>query len=199
MFKRVSLALVALAMLLAAAGCSKAPEAEMQASEAAMQAAVAAEAEQYAPEAFQAALDTLNSAKALKAEQDGKFSLFRRYGKAAEMFVRAQTLSEQAATAAAEEKERVRVLVAGLLTQADSVLPQATQLVDKAPRGKGNKAEIELMRGELSSATTALADARADFDRGQFLVAKTKVEAVSQRLNSLINEVNTAFSRTGQR
>lgn len=196
MFKRVSLVLVALA-LVSVLGCSSAPEAEMQASEAAMQAAITAEAEQYVPDAYQMALDTLNAAKAAKAEQDGKFALFRRYGASAELFVRAQALSEQAAAAAAEEKERVRVQVAEMLTQADSLLAAATQAVDKAPRGKGNKAEIELMKNEVASAGTALADARADFDRGQFLVAKTKIEAVQQRLNSIITEIQTAAQRQG--
>ena len=193
MFKRVSLVLVALA-LASVLGCSSAPEAEMQASDAAMQAAVAGQAEQYAPEAYQLAMDTLNAAKAAKAEQDGKFALFRRYGKSAELFVSAKSLMENATTAAAEEKERVRVEVAGLLTQADSLLAAATQAVDKAPRGKGNKAEIELMKNEVASVGTALAEARADFDRGQFLVAKTKVDAVNQRLNTIINEVQTAVA-----
>ncbi len=63
MFKRVTLALLAL-MLLVVVGCSKAPEAEMTAASAAFDAARAAEAEGYVPDAFRMAQDTLNAAQA---------------------------------------------------------------------------------------------------------------------------------------
>ena len=49
MFKRISIILAALALFLVA-GCSKAPEAELQIAETALQAAVTAESEQYAPQ-----------------------------------------------------------------------------------------------------------------------------------------------------
>lgn len=194
MYKRVSLILVALALFVVL-GCSKAPDNEMKAGETAMQAAVAAEAEQYAPDAYRAAVDTMNAANAAKAEQDSKWSLFRKYGKAAELYASAEALAEKAATAAQEEKDKVRQEVADLIAQTDSTLANAAAAVAKAPRAKGSKADIELIKSDLASVQAAFSDARADFDRGQYLVARTKVQTVAERAAGLIAEVQKAKSR----
>jgi len=194
MYKRVSLLLVAFALLMAL-GCSKAPETEMKSSEAAMQAAVTSEAEQYAPEAYQAAVDTMNAANAARAEQDSKWSLMRSYGKSAELYTSAQSLAEKAAAQALEEKEKVRVEVAGLIAQTDSALIATAEAVAAAPRGKGSKADVELIKNDLASVQAAFADAQADFANGQFIVARTKVQAVAERANGIIAEIEKAKSR----
>jgi hypothetical protein len=194
MLKRVSLVIAALALLLIA-GCSKPPEAEMQAAQAAIDAARAAEAEQYVPAVFRMASDSLNAANAAKQEQDSKFALFRSYGKSKEMFIRAKALADNAASEAAAEKERVRVQVEGLITQAQAAIDSANAALAKAPKGKGNKAEIELIKNDLAGLGAQFEDAKNNFTAGKYLVARSKVEAVIQKANSIINEIAMAAAK----
>jgi len=195
MFKRVSLALAALFLLALIAGCSKAPEAEMQAANQAIEAARTAEAEAYAPAAWRTAQDTLQAANAAKTEQDGKFALFRSYGKSKEMFVAAQTLANAASAAAETEKEKVKNEVIGLLSQAKAGIDAATAALAKAPKGKDTKAELELIKADLDGLTPAYADAEADFNGGKYLSARTKIQGVIAKAQSITDEIAAAAAK----
>ncbi len=181
--------------LLIVAGCSKPPEVEMQAANTAIQAAKSAEAEQYVGKAFRAATDSLNAATAAKTEQDAKFVLFRSYGKSKEMFVRAEALAKQVAVDAAAEKERVKNEVTQLLADTKTLLDSAQVAVNKAPVGKGNKADIELIKSDLQSVFAAYDDANMEFTNGKYLVARSKVNSVKQKGESILTEVQTAIDK----
>jgi len=191
MKKVLSLSLV-LAVLLLIAGCAKPPEAEMTAANGAIESARAAEAETYSPQSFKMAMDTLNAAKAANAEADGKFALFRSYTKAKNLFMSAQTLGQQAMTDAQAEKERVKTQVMDMLAQAAAQLASADSALAKAPVGKGNKADIELIKNDLAAIKTALADAQNDNTAGKYAVAKTKVDGVMKRTAAIQQEIANA-------
>ena len=191
MVKRIAIVLVIFA-LLSFVGCSKAPEVEMQKADTAIEYAATADAEEYAPDAFQMAMDTLDAANAAKTEASGKFALFRSYGKAKELFARAEDLANQAATEAQAEKERVKAEVTALFTQAKAVLDSADAALKKAPKGKGSKADIELIKNDLIAATTAHGEAMADFNAGKYKSAKAKAEAAMQKAQAVIEEIARA-------
>jgi hypothetical protein len=194
MFKRIAIAFIAFA-LLAFISCAKAPEQEMQKANTAMDAARTAEAEDYAPDAYSMAMDTLNAANAAKTEADGKFALFRSYGKAKALFVQAEALANEAATQAETEKERVKEEVTGLLTQVKAVLDSADLALKKAPKGKGSKADIELIKGDLDAANASYADAQNDFNAGKYKSAKAKLDAALQKAQAVINEIEQAKAK----
>ena len=194
MFKRVAVVFVVFA-LLALVSCAKAPEQEIQKANSSMEAARTAEAEEYAPDAFQVAMDTLSAANAAKTEADGKFALFRSYGKAKELFVRAEGLANEAATAAQTEKERVRAEVTELITQAQTVLDSANAALKKAPKGKGSKADIELIKNDLTAAQAGFDEGQADFNTGKYKAAKAKIEAAMQKAQAVISEIEQAKAK----
>ena len=194
MYKRVALVLAAVGLLLVV-GCSKPPEMEMQNTDTAMQTARSAEAEQYAPQAYRVAMDTLNAAQAAKQEQDSKFALFRSYGKSKQMFISAQGLADKAAAEARAEKERMRAEVADLITRVQAAVDAATAALDAAPVGKGNKADIELIRNDLASINQGFADAKNDFTAEKFIQAKSKLEAVMNRATGIISEIEAAIAK----
>jgi hypothetical protein len=194
MMKKVLMAAIAIAAL-AVAGCSKAPDMEMQDAQNAMTAAQNAGAEQYAPDAFRMAKDTLNAALGGKQEQDSKFALFRSYGDSKDMFVRAKTMTDQAVAQAEQEKERVRGEVSALLEQARMAMDSANAALAKAPKGKDNKAELELIRTDLSNLSMAYEQANAEFNAGNYLSAKSKVEAVIEKANAVVSEIAAASGR----
>jgi hypothetical protein len=194
MFKRMAVVFVVLAMLVWVS-CAKAPEQEMQMSNQAIEAARTAEAEDYVPDAFQAAMDTLNAADAAKTEADGKFALFRSYGKAKELYVRAEVLANEAATQAAAEKERVKEEVTNLITQAQMALDSADAALKKAPKGKGSKADIELIQNDLAAAQTSFTDGQNDFNAGQYKAAQAKIETTMQKAHAVITEIEQAKAK----
>lgn len=194
MFKRISVVFVVLALLVFVS-CAKAPEQEMQSANQSIEAARTAEAEDYAPDAFQVAMDTLNAASAAKTEADGKFALFRSYSKAKELFVHAEALANEAATQAAAEKERVKAEVTNLITQAQMALDSADAALKKAPKGKGSKADIELIQNDLAAAQASFTDGQNDFNAGQYKAAKAKIETAMQKAQAVITEIEQAKAK----
>jgi hypothetical protein len=194
MVKRI-IVIFAIFALMVFIGCAKAPEQEMQNANTAIEAARTAEAEDYAPDAFQVAMDTLNAANAAKTEADGKFALFRSYGKAKELFVRAEALANEAATQAEAEKERVKEEVTGSLIQAKAVLDSADMALKKAPKGKGSKADIELIKNDLAAAQSSFDEGQNDFDAGKYKAAQAKVEAAMQKARAVIDEIEQAKAK----
>jgi hypothetical protein len=195
MIKRLALVLAVLALLAVMVGCSKPPEAEMQGANTAMTAAQTAEAETYVPDSFRAAMDTLNAADAAKKEQDSKFALFRSYGKSKEMFVKATEMFNNVSTEAATEKERVHQEVVAALANAKAVIDSATAALAKAPRGKGSKADIELIKNDLNAVQTGYTEAEADITAGKYMVAKSKVENVINGAHKIMDEISQAAAR----
>jgi multidrug resistance efflux pump len=194
MFRFVAAALMICALLLMV-GCAKAPEQEIQTAKAAMDVATSAEAEAYASDAYRMAMDTLNAAEAAKQAADAKFSLFRSYGKSKELYARAEVLAKEAQATAESEKELVKVEAADMLTQAKQALDDATAALAKAPRGKGSKADIELIKNDLTAASAKYDEAKTDFDAGKYAAARTKLEAVMQKAQSLSEEIAKAASK----
>jgi hypothetical protein len=195
MLKRLALIFVAVALLAAMVGCSKPPEAEMQRANSSMEAARAAEAETYVPDSFRGASDTLNAAMAAKQEQDSKFALFRSYGKSKDMFVKAAEMFDNVSTEAAAEKERVHQQVVQMLTDAKAVIDSANAALAKAPRGKGSKADIELIKNDLTAVQTSVADAEADITAGKYMVAKGKIESLVAKARSIMEEIAAAAAK----
>jgi len=189
MSKRLSVVVLATFVLLALAGCSKPPEMEMQSANAAFEAARAAEAEAYVPDAYRAAMDSLNAAMAMKQEQDGKFALFRSYGKSKAMFVKADAMAKQVSQDAAAEKEKVKNEVTALLTEAKTALDAADAAFAKAPKGKGTKADLELIGADLNATKAAYDDATNDFNAGRYLVARSKIQTVISKANGITAEI----------
>lgn len=192
---RLSMLVLSAFVLLALSGCGKAPEEEIQKANVAFDAAKAAEAEQYAPQSYRAALDTLNAAMAAKQEQDSKFALFRGYGKAKALYIETEAMANKAASDAQAEKERVKALVADMLVQAKAALDSASAALAKAPRGKGSKADIELMKSDLAAAQAGYDDAQRSFDAGKYLAAKPKLEVVMDKARKICSDVAAASGK----
>ena len=190
--KQVSAILLCALALLALSSCSKPPEMEMTAASASIDAAKAAEAEQYVPSSFATARDTLNAAMAVKTEQDAKFALFRSYKESQRLFVKADELAKKAAADAAREKERVKQEVTAKLAEVQQLITDTETALKKAPVGKGNKAEIEMMKNDFAAAQAAFGDAQNEFNDGKFLSARAKVGVVGNRVQSIADELTKA-------
>jgi hypothetical protein len=184
-----------LALALIVAGCSKPPEMEMASAEQAVQAASGAQAAKYAPEDWQTLQDTLQAAKAEKAAQDGRFSLFRSYGKSKALFEKAAALAATTKTKAEVEMARVREETRQMLAAVRVEVDTTAAMLAKAPVGKDTKAELELMKQDMTAIQTMVNEAQASFDRNDFDSAKNKAQTIRDKCATMKSQLEAAMAK----
>jgi hypothetical protein len=195
---RRSMRLLALPLLVALmAGCSKAPVVEEQNAVQAIGGAEQAQASKYAPAEWRVVQDTLEAAKAEKVKQDGRFALFRGYGKAKAMFEKVPALAAAAKTKAEAELARIRQETQMMIAQARTELDSAGAMLSTAPVGKDNKADIEMLKQDVAAAQQTLTEAQGDFDRGNYDGAKVKAQTIIEKSRSVKTAVEAAIAKKG--
>jgi hypothetical protein len=65
----------------------------------------------------------------------------------------------------------------------------------KAPRGKGNKADIALLENSLAGVTSSFTDAQNDFAAGKYMVAKNKLATVVSQANEIMAQIEAAKAK----
>ena len=190
------LTVVALLFTLALmAGCAKVPQEVVDSAKAAVDAARTEGADRYLPELFNAAQDSLNAAMAEIEAQNSKFALTRNYDRATALLNAALASANSAKEGVAAKKEEVKAEAEGLMTAAQTAVEDVKKLFAKAPKGKEGKEVLEQMQAELATAETAIADAGNAMASGDFLGARDKVKAASEKINSLKQELEDAISK----
>jgi outer membrane lipoprotein-sorting protein len=193
--RRILWVVALFAMAAALSSCAKPPQVEFDSANAKLEEARQAEAEKYAPADYSAARDTLSAAQREMETQKGKFALLRKYSRSRELIASAESQAVATKQAAIEGKQRTMKEADALILQAQAAIDSANVLVGKAPKGKETRADLELIKSDLQGAQTSLEDAKASFQREEYLEAKAKAEAVVNRTGTLIAEVNAAIEK----
>ncbi len=180
-------------LILVMAGCAKPPQVDIDAAKGAIDSAVAAEAKDYAGPSLQAANDSWAALQTELQAQESKFALFRSYKKAKEMAATTKAAGEKATADANAQKAKVKDECTAMMATAQTSIDEAKALLEKAPKGKGEKEAIEALKAELTGAETSLADANAAFSSGKYLQAKSKLQAVVNAANDVKTQVQAAI------
>ena len=173
--------------------CAKQPAEQIDAAKAAIQGVIDAKGDIYAKEEvaklqndLQAAMDEING-------QAKKF--FKKFGNAKNMLA-------QVVTDATAVKElipgRIAEAKAAAQTSLDEVkvaCDEATALLEKAPKGKGTKADIEAMKADLAGLVNQLTDAQSAFAAEDYLGAKEKAAAIKEKADQIKEQVNAAIAK----
>ena len=186
------LSVIVLGLVVAAAGCASPPKADIDAAKAALEQATTAGAGQYAAESLKAAQDAQAALDAELKAQEGKW--FGSYAKAKELAAAAKAASDKAVADAASGKEKAKAEAAAAINDAKTALSEAQALLDKAPKGKGSAADIEAMKGDLTTAGTAITDAEAALGGDRILDAKAKAESAKAAATSVKTAVEAAMA-----
>ena len=197
MKRALRLMAIPLVLALLVAGCSKPPEMEQANAEQAVQAASAAQAAKYAPRDWQTVQDTLQAAKAERAAQDGRFALFRSYGKSKALFEKASALAATAKVNAEAEMARVREETRQLLAAVRVELDSTAAMLAKAPVGKDTKAELELMKQDMTAMQGMITEAQAAFDRNDFDTAKNRAQTIRDKSATMKAQLEAAIAKKG--
>lgn len=181
-----------LGLALTVAGCGAPPKADLDAAKAALDSAVAAGAGEYASVSLKAAEDAQAALDAELKAQEGNW--FKSYTKAQGLAAAVKTAGEKAAVDAAAGKEIAKNEATAAIGDAKTLLTEAGALLAKAPKGKGTAADIEAMKTDLATATTAVTEAEGALSGGKFLDAKAKAESAKKTAGSVKTAVEAAMA-----
>jgi hypothetical protein len=186
-------AVLALAVIFAFASCAKQPVQLMDEANAAIQAVVDAKGGIYAVEELnklkadlQAAMDEVNA-------QSKKF--FKKYGPAKEMLAKIVTDAEAAKALIPGRIEEAKVAAEGAINEAKAAWEEAKALLDKAPTGKGTKADIEAMKSDLAGLEATMVEVQDAFAAEDYLGAKDKAMAVKDKAAAITEQVKAAIEK----
>jgi hypothetical protein len=99
-----------------------------------------------------------------------------------------------AAADAAAGKAKAKAEATSAIEAAKAVLAEAQALLDKAPKGKGSAADIEVMKTDLATAATTITDAESALAADRLLDAKAKAEAASTAATTVKTAVEAAMA-----
>lgn len=180
-------------------GCAKPPQAEIDAAKGAVQSAVSAEAADYAGSSLQAAQDAVAQLDQELKAQEEKFALFRSYKKASELAASAKAAGEKAAADADAGKAAAKAECETMMAEAGALVAQVKEMIDKAPRGKGTQADLEMLKSDLAGVESSLADAQNSFNAEKYLDAKSKIEAAMSAANNVKTAIEEAMAAKGRK
>lgn len=180
-------------------GCAKPPQAEIDEAKGAVQTAVSAEASDYAGDSLRSAQDAVAQLDQELKAQEEKFALFRSYKKASELAAAAKAAGEKAEADAKAGKDAARQAAETMMAEANALLTEVKEMLDKAPKGKGTAADLEMMKSDLAGVESSLADAQNSFNAEKYLEAKSKIEAAMSGANSVKSALEQAMAAKGRR
>jgi dsDNA-specific endonuclease/ATPase MutS2 len=195
--KRILVVLASLALVASLTACAKAPTEEINATKAAVDAAVAEGAQQYTPEDYKVVADGLAAANAEIKIQEDKF--FKNFDKAKQQLAKTKADAEALKGKVAERKEELKQAAIQTLAQAAAAVVEAKDLLAKAPKGKGSRADLEAMQTDLAGVEAMLPEVQPMIDGGDFIGANEKANAILARVTAIIDEVKAAQAKVGAR
>lgn len=177
-----------------AAGCAEVPQADIDAAKSAMEQAATAGAADYAADSYKAVQDAQAALDAELAAQADKFALTRSYTKATELAAAVKAASEKAAADAVTGREAAKNEAMTLIADAKTALAQATEMLAKAPRGKGTAQDLAALKADLDTASASITEAETAFATDAFKDARTKAEAAKASIQGVVTAVEQAMA-----
>jgi hypothetical protein len=184
-----------LLVMLFLVGCAKQPKENIDAAQKAIEEGKAAGSEKYSPVDAKKVNENLAAAlNEIKAQED-KFSLLRNYDKAKEMLAKVKSDAEKVKVDIAAKKEEAKKNALAGQEMALSSVKEAKALLAKAPMGKGARADIEALKGDLKGIEDGLPELQQLIDKEDYLAASDKAKAMTEKADGVANQVKEAMSK----
>ena len=177
------------------AGCAKQPTDDMNAAQKALEDLKAAGGGKYIPEESKKVADTLAAAQEEIKTQDGKFFLTRNYDKAKQMLAQAIADSEKVKGDVAAKKEEAKTNALAAQEAATASVKEAAALLAKAPMGKGSRADIEALKGDLKGLEDGLPELQQLIGQEDYLAVIDKAKAIQEKADAVSNQVKEAMQK----
>jgi hypothetical protein len=177
------------------AGCAKQPTEDINAAQKAVEDAKAAGSEKYIPEDSKKMDDNLAAALNEIKAQDGKFALTRNYDKAKQMLAQAKADAEKLKTDVPSKKEEAKKNALAGQEEARASIKEAKALLAKAPMGKGARADIEALKGDIKGLEDSLPEVQQLIDKEDYVVALDKAKAIKEKADGVSNQIKEAMQK----
>ncbi len=182
-----------LALALILVSC-KHPTQEINEAQALIDEAAKAGADKYAADEFRSLSESMKAAQDEIAAQDKKF--FKKFGSAKEMLAKVKTDAEALKAALPGKIEAAKNAAIAAQAEAQMAIDEAKALLEKAPKGKGTKKDIEALQADLAGAETEFAEIQAALDATDYLGASDKAKSVKDKAAAVADQVRTAIEKT---
>ncbi|MGB7294077.1 MAG: hypothetical protein WBC70_00675 [Candidatus Aminicenantales bacterium] len=173
--------------------CAKQPTEAIDAAKAAIEAASTEGAGIYSGDELKALNDDLQVAMDEVSTQGKKF--FKSFGTAKEMLAKVQADAEALKATIPAKKEAAKDAALQAQTEAQAALTEAKALLEKAPMGKGTKADIEAMKADLAGLETSFAEIQAAIDGQDYLGASAKAATIKEQATVVSDQVKAAIEK----
>ena len=184
-------------ILLLLAGCAKPPTEQIEAAERAIKDAQLSGAATYVADEYAKIEGTLAALKKEVTDQDGKFALFRDYGKVEQLAAAAKSDAERVKGEAVKKKEEAKAAAVQAQQVAQDAVKATLQLVGKAPAGK-DRAALESIKTDVEALKASLNEVQMAIDKSEYLVAQTKAKAIQEKSQAVSHEIESALAKIGK-
>jgi hypothetical protein len=184
---------LALIVVFVFTSCAKQPTQLMDAAKAAIQGVIDAKGGIYAKDELNKLQGDLQAALDAVTAQSKKF--FKKYGPAKEMLTKVAADAESIKALIPGRIAEAKTAAETAIAEAKTALEQATALLEKAPKGKGTKADIEAMKADLAGLETGMADVNSALAGEDYFGAKDKAMVIKEKAAAIIEQINAAIAK----
>ncbi len=188
----IRLSVLGVAIVFLFASCSK-PQQVMDEAKAAVEAAKNEGADIYAAEELKALEDSMATAMDEVETQSKKF--FKSYGDSKDMLAKVKTEAEALKASIPERKEKAKNEALAVMEEAKVAVDEAKALLEKAPRGKGTKADIDAFTADLKGLEDSLLGIQGVIDGGDYFGALDTAKTIKEKAASISAEIQKAIEK----
>jgi len=187
MKKTIAIWMAGLVVAFVLASCAKPPTQQMDAAKAAVEACKTEGADVYAKDEFKKLSDDLQAALDQVTA--------KKYKQAKEMLIKVQADADALKATIPAKKEEAKNAAIAAQGEAKTALDEAKALLEKAPKGKGTKADIEAFTADLKGLEDSFPEIQAAIDKGDFFGAKDKAVAIKDKATSISDQIKQAIEK----
>ncbi len=178
-------------------GCAKAPTEQIDAAEKAVKEAQQSGAATYTAEEYAKLEGTLSTLKKEVADQEGKFALFRDYGKAEQLAASAKADSERVKADAIKRKDEAKTAALQAQQVAQEAVKSTLDLVAKAPVGK-DRAALEAIKNDAEALKASLNQVQIAIDKEDYPAAQAQAKAIHDKSQAVSAEIQNALAKVSK-
>jgi len=179
------------------AGCAKPPAEQIDAAEKAVKEAQMSGAATYTAQEYAKLEASLTAMKKEVTDQDGKFALFRDYGKAEQLATSAKADGERVKADAVKKKEEAKAGALQAQQVAKEAVKSTVELVASAPVGK-DRAALEAIKNDVEALKASLNQIQLAIDKEDYPAAQAQAKAIHDKGQAVSAELQNALAKVGK-
>jgi len=173
--------------------CAKQPTQLMDQAKAAVQAVETAKGNIYAKDELNKLKGDLQAALDEVTAQSKKF--FKKYSHATEMLTKVVTDADAVKAQIPGRIDEAKKAAEAAVNDAKAGYDKAKALLEKAPKGKGTKADIEAMKADLAGLDTQMTEVQNAMTAEDYFGAKDKATAIKDKAAAVAEQVQKAIDK----